>query len=112
MGFVYDVLGRVQLDPDKQIQNIINFFFSSFQRAGSATGIVKIFTKENLKIPQRVRKGTHKGEIVELPLTHARALNILHNPRYAGAFVYGRKRTSHIVGACKIQNCRKQNGML
>src|SRR6202035_4223414 len=38
VGFVYDVLGRVQLDPDKQIQNTINFFFSSFQRVGSATG--------------------------------------------------------------------------
>jgi DNA invertase Pin-like site-specific DNA recombinase len=108
-GFVYDVLGRVQLDPDKQIQNTIIFFFSSFQKVGSATGIVKVFATENLKIPQRVRKGLHKGELMELPLTHSRALKMLHNPRYAGAFVYGRRRTSHIVGTSKIQTLSQED---
>ena len=34
----------------------------------------------------------HAGELLFGPLEHSRVLGILHNPRYAGAFVYGRTR--------------------
>ncbi|RZL72059.1 MAG: hypothetical protein EOP32_39070 [Rhodococcus sp. (in: high G+C Gram-positive bacteria)] len=40
----------------------------------------------------RVRTGAHKGELAWMPLTHWRVLRTLHNPRYAGAFAYGRRR--------------------
>lgn len=103
VGFIYDPLGNVKLDPDKRVQDTLNFFFSTFRKVGSACGIVTVFCREGLKIPQRIFKGPHKGEVLELPLTHSRALRILHNPRYAGAFAFGRKRTSHVVGATKIQ---------
>jgi DNA invertase Pin-like site-specific DNA recombinase len=108
IGFVYDTLRKVRLDPDQHIQKIIRFFFSTFQRVGSACGVVKAFSEAGLKIPQRIRKGANKGEIIELPLTHSRTLRTLHNPRYAGAFVFGRHRTSHIVGASKIQNLPRE----
>ncbi|MQA89330.1 MAG: hypothetical protein GEU90_03700 [Gemmatimonas sp.] len=35
----------------------------------------------------------HKGEVTFRSLTFPRAVHILHNPRYAGAFVYGRTRS-------------------
>src|SRR6516225_3031864 len=38
-----------------------------------------------------MKKGPHKGDRAEL--THSRALQVLHNPRYAGAFVFGRTQT-------------------
>lgn len=109
VGFVYDVLGRVKLDPDQEIQTKIRFFFSTFQRVGSACGVVKGFAEAGLKMPQRVRKGSHKGEIVELPLTHSRTLRTLHNPRYAGAFVYGRHKTNHVCGRPKIQKLSQED---
>ncbi|OGN72840.1 MAG: hypothetical protein A3G30_01495 [Chlamydiae bacterium RIFCSPLOWO2_12_FULL_49_12] len=109
IGFVYDILGKVQLDPDLQVQKTMRFFFTTFQRVGSACGVVKVFIREGLKIPQRIRKGPNKGEIVEMPLTHSRALQTLHNPRYAGAFVYGRRRTNHILGSTKIQNLLRED---
>ena len=71
--------------------------------------MVKAFSKEGLKIPHRIRKGAHKGEIIEMPLIHSRALGILHNPRYAGAFVYERRRTNHIVGAPKLQKLPQED---
>ena len=33
--------------------------------------------------------GANKGELMWGPLLHYRALNVLKNPRYAGAFAYG-----------------------
>jgi hypothetical protein len=48
--------------------------------------------QRGLLFPRRLRKGPQKGDLVWAELTHSRALQVLHNPRYAGAFVYGRTR--------------------
>ncbi len=51
------------------------------------------FNREGLLFPSRIRKGARKGELAWNELSHWRVLRTLHNPRYAGAFVYGRRRT-------------------
>jgi hypothetical protein len=48
--------------------------------------------------PARVRSGERKGELTWSPLSHWRVLRTLHNPRYAGAFAYGRRRTRKTPG--------------
>ena len=93
VGFLYNVEGRPILDPDKQVQESLRFFFDTFRRTGSACAVIKAFRQKELLFPQRLRKGPHKGELEWAALMHSRALCILHNPRYTGAFVYGRKRT-------------------
>jgi len=93
VGFIYNAEGRPILDPDKQVQDSLRFFFDTFRRTGSACAVVKAFRQKELLFPQRLRKGPHKGELEWAALMHSRVLCILHNPRYAGAFVYGRKRT-------------------
>ena len=92
IGFVYDNQKRVQLDPDKQVREIIALFFRTFQYAGSARMTVKEFNKQGLLFPRRVRTGARKGELVWGKLCYSRAVQLLHNPRYAGAFFYGRRR--------------------
>jgi hypothetical protein len=42
--------------------------------------------------PHRVRNGPRKGELIWEPLHHQCVLQVLHNPRYAGAFVWGRRK--------------------
>jgi DNA invertase Pin-like site-specific DNA recombinase len=93
VGFTYNPEGRPILDPDKQVQESLRFFFDTFRRTGSACAVVKAFRQKQLLFPQRLKKGPHKGELEWGALAHSRALNLLHNPRYAGAFVYGRHRT-------------------
>jgi hypothetical protein len=44
-------------------------------------------------LSSRLKKGSRKGGLVWAELAHSRVLEILHNPRYAGAFAYGRTRT-------------------
>jgi DNA invertase Pin-like site-specific DNA recombinase len=92
IGFVYDAAGRTVLDPDKQVQQTVRIFFATFRRTGSAIATVRTFREQGLPFPRRVGHGANKGEIIWGQLEHARALWMLHNPRYAGAFFYGRSR--------------------
>jgi DNA invertase Pin-like site-specific DNA recombinase len=93
VGLVYNAVNQPVIDPDKQVQESIRFFFETFQRTGSATATIKAFGKQGLLFPRRLKKGPRKGDLLWAELTHSRALQVLHNPRYAGAFVYGRRRT-------------------
>lgn len=93
VGFIYDPAGRVVLDPDQGVQQGLRHFFTTFARTGSARATVKAFRDAGLKLPSRVRSGPRKGELAWTELCHWRALLLLHNPRYAGAFFFGRQRT-------------------
>ncbi len=93
VGFLYNANHLPVLDSDKQVQESIRFFFDTFRRTGSACAVVKAFRQKGLLFPRRLKKGPNKGDLVWAELPHSRALHLLHNPRYAGAFVYGRSRT-------------------
>jgi DNA invertase Pin-like site-specific DNA recombinase len=93
IGLVYDPAGDVALDPDTGVQHALRHLFETFQRTGSARAVVQAFNDSHLLFPTRVHSGPRKGELVWAPLRHSRVLQTLHNPRYAGAFVYGRHRT-------------------
>lgn len=92
VGLVTDPTGKVVLDPDTGVQHAIRHLFATFVRTGSARAVVQAFNADGLLFPARVRFGPHKGELAWMPLKHWRVLRTLHNPRYAGAFVYGRRR--------------------
>jgi len=90
-GLVYDDKGDVILDPDVQVRETITYFFETFTRVGSAHQTVKVFRSEGLRYPSRLRGGGD-SRIVFRPLTASTAMRTLHNPRYAGAYAYGRRR--------------------
>jgi len=92
VGLAYDVAGHVVLDPDAGVQQALRHLFAVFARTGSARAVVAAFADEKLPFPVRISTGPRKGELAWMPLTHWRVLRTLHNPRYAGAFVYGRRR--------------------
>lgn len=91
VGLVYDEDQRVILDPDKQTQQSLRHLFSTFVRTGSAWSTVQAFRREGIKFPRRGQAGA--GQTTWSELTHAVVLDTLHNPRYAGAFCFGRTRT-------------------
>lgn len=96
VGFVHDTQDRVILDPDAQVQAAVRLFFKTFQRTGSCLAVVKDFHAKQLLFPRRLRSGAHKGELVWGELLHCRARQIIHNPRYAGAFAFGRTKQRHL----------------
>jgi DNA invertase Pin-like site-specific DNA recombinase len=91
VGLVYDLDDRVVLDPDQQVQQSLRVFFATFARVGSAWGTVRAFREQGLKFPKRGQAGS--GNLVWQELTGPIALATLHNPRYAGAFCFGRTRS-------------------
>ena len=102
IGLVYDARGHVVLDPDRQIQDAVRFLFETFRRTGSACATVKVFREQGMRFPRRARGAPRKGDVVWDDLEHSRTLFILHNPRYAGAFFYGRSRQrKHVVAGQK-----------
>ncbi len=92
VGLGYDAAGKVVLDPDLQVQAALHAFFATFRRTGSATSTVRSFREQGLLFPRRLNSGPHQGELAWGPLLHWRALRVLKNPRYAGAFAYGRSQ--------------------
>lgn len=104
IGFVYNAAGKVVLDPDRQIQESIRLFFKTFRRTGSASGTVKYFRQGGIKFPRKLRGAPNKGDIIWAELAHSRALQMLHNPRYAGAFFFGRVKTRKLAdGSTKYE---------
>jgi len=93
IGFRYREDDQVILDPDAQIQQAIRLVFQTFRRTGAASATVRAFRAQGLTFPQRVRGGPRRDEVLWRPLQHSTVLDLLHHPRYAGAFVFGRHRT-------------------
>ncbi|HVB45461.1 MAG TPA: recombinase family protein [Streptosporangiaceae bacterium] len=98
VGLVYDATGHIVLDPDTAVQQAVRHLFATFAATGSAFGCVKAFNQAGLSFPWRHQTGPRKGELDWKPLRHHTVRRILHNPRYAGAFTYGRRRDRKLPG--------------
>lgn len=92
IGLVYRADGAVVLDPDAQIRSSVQLVFDTFRHVASASAVVRRFRREHWEFPRRIRRGIGKGDVLWATLDHSRVIQILHNPRYAGAFCYGRTR--------------------
>ena len=96
-GLVHDPAGQIILDPDEQVQHALRLVFDTFARLGAALGVVQYFAENQLRIPTRHYGRARHGQLTWRPLDHGRVLAILHNPAYAGAYIYGRTKTRIVV---------------
>jgi hypothetical protein len=97
ISYVFDAHNcSLILDPDEQVQSAVRLLFETFRRSGSALKVVRYFDTKGIGWPRRIVSGVHAGELIAASLAHHDALRILHNPRYTGAFVYGRTRSAKI----------------
>lgn len=92
VGLLYDDDGRVVLDPDKEVQETVRLLFDTFARTGAVHATIKHFRQQGLLFPRRLTSGPRKGEVAWGALSLSHAARALHNPWYAGAYVYGRGR--------------------
>ena len=95
IGYVWDADGHCVKDADEQVQAAVADLFAAFAATGSAYGVVGAFAGRGF--PFRVYGGVWAGQLRFRPLVHARVLQVLTNPVYAGAYAYGRKRVVHRV---------------
>ena len=105
IGLCYTEKDLIVLDPDLQVQASICEVFRGFEHTGSASATVRHFRKQRLFFPRRVRCGPHQGEIAWGEIQHHDVLRVLHHPAYAGAYAFGRTRTTKTIdGKVHIQD--------
>jgi DNA invertase Pin-like site-specific DNA recombinase len=102
IGLVYNAAGAVILDPDPQVQASVRLVFDTFRQTHSAHAVQDRFRREGLQFPRRTRREAGKGRLLFGALEPSRVLQILHNPRYAGAFVYGRNRVVQKIDSQQV----------
>lgn len=93
-GLTRDAAGMVTKDPDLEVQGRIGLVFATYLECGSVSKAMRVFQARGLSLPRR----TCPDQVTwRLPTANA-LYTILTNPAYAGAFVYGRTRTSRPPG--------------
>jgi Recombinase len=91
VGYVRVAEGGWALDPDTQVRERLRYVFDSFRRHRVVRAVVRDLRGQGLELPTRVccaKEGY--GSLVWKAPTLGAVFRILHNPAYAGAYVYGR----------------------
>jgi DNA invertase Pin-like site-specific DNA recombinase len=89
VGYVLADGGWV-LDPDTQVRERLSYIFDSFRRLGVVRAVVRDLRQQGLALPTRVTAKEAYGTLIWKEPTLSTVVRILHNPGYAGAYVYGR----------------------
>jgi hypothetical protein len=84
--------GGTSLNPDEEVQARLGLVFRKFRELGSAHAVARFLKGAGLPLPVRPVRGPAPHEVVWRPANGPRVLQVLRNPAYAGAYVYGRHR--------------------
>jgi len=90
VGYVVAADGTWVLDPDTQVRERLSYVFNSFRRFGVVRAVVRDLRQRGLELPTRVTAKEAYGSLIWKGPTLSTVVRILHNPAYAGAYVYGR----------------------
>jgi DNA invertase Pin-like site-specific DNA recombinase len=82
--------GEVIFNPDEEVQARLRLVFSTFAEWGTANAVVRYLRRHRLPLPSRPLRGPAPHQVVWDHATSSMVAAILHNPAYAGAYVYGK----------------------
>jgi DNA invertase Pin-like site-specific DNA recombinase len=89
-GYRHEGEGRITKDPDQRVQAAIQLVFTKFREIWSARQTHKWFHENNICLPVNRRGNGRITMTWQLP-AQSFIKSILHNPIYAGAYVYGQR---------------------
>jgi DNA invertase Pin-like site-specific DNA recombinase len=92
IGYARRPSGEAVLDPDEQARHVVRLVFDTFGRLGTINGVLRYLVDHQVQLPVRVRGGLARGEIEWRRPTRETLQIMLHNPVYAGYYVYGRRQ--------------------
>lgn len=93
MGYLRRPGGDVIKDPDEQAQETIQLVFDQFERWGTINAVLRYLVQHQIQLPHRIAVGLSKGDLEWRRPNRQTLRNLLRNPIYAGAYVYGRRPT-------------------
>jgi hypothetical protein len=93
IGYVKGPDDRIEKDPDVRVRSTIDLTFRKFAELSSVRQVYFWLDQQHIQLPV-VRGPEAVREIVWLPARYHAVLSVLKNPVYAGAYAYGRSKTT------------------
>jgi len=94
VGLDYDQDDKVVITADEAVREVITTVFRRFDELGSARQVLISLREDHLLLP---RRRTGSTRITWAEASYSAVHDLLTNPAYAGAFVFGRTRTQKRV---------------
>jgi DNA invertase Pin-like site-specific DNA recombinase len=88
VGFVRDGTGKVVLHPDRRVGEAIRLIFVKFRELWSVRQTFQWFRDHDVELPANPIRGTRL--VWKIP-SQSLVADVLRNPFYAGAYVWGRR---------------------
>ena len=100
VGYVLDPVGKVALHPDRRICEAIRLVFVKFRERWSVRQTFQWFRDHDIELPANPIQGTQL--VWKIP-TQSLVRDILINPFYAGAYVWGRRPVKTLLVDGRLQ---------
>lgn len=101
-GYCWAPSGKIEVDPDRRVQQAVRSVFERFAALGSARQVLMECRSQGIQLP--VHHPDPSGSNIEWrsPVYHT-VLRILTNPVFAGAYAFGKteSRTTVVEGRAK-----------
>jgi DNA invertase Pin-like site-specific DNA recombinase len=93
IGYVKGADDRIEKDPDARVRAAIDLIFRKFAELGSARQVYFWLDQQQIQLP--IARGPEDArEIIWQPARYHAVHSVLKNPVYAGAYTYGRSKTT------------------
>ena len=89
-GYVYGADDEWEKDPDAQVRERLDYLFASFRRHGVVRRVIRDLKRDGLDLPVRVTDREGYGSLAWKTPSLSAVVRILHNPAYAGVYVFGK----------------------
>jgi DNA invertase Pin-like site-specific DNA recombinase len=107
-GYVIGPDGKLQFDPDEQVQHTVRLILEQFTVLGSISGVSRYLRRHRIELPFRPLGGPQRGQL-QWHTPHRETLRLLlRRPAYAGAYTWGR----HATDPRRVQPGRRGSGRI
>jgi hypothetical protein len=94
VGYVLDAMNQVAFDPDQRVREALQFVFVKFRQLWSVRQTFQWFRDHDIDLPANPIEGT--GLVWKIP-SQSFVRDVLCNPFYAGAYVWGRRPVAMVL---------------
>ncbi len=88
VGYRWTSSGKIEVDPDRRVQQAMDLIFAKVAELGSARQALLWFRREKVSLP-KMTEGPGQEITWKLPVYNT-IWRVLRNPMYAGAYAFGK----------------------